>query len=114
MIIAFAVILPIKQLRTLNAAAILCFINLCAILAAIAIVIAQLVMDGRADTVVTEVVAENLGFKTVMKALSSIFFAYGGQFMFYELMAEMKDYTQFPKAFFYCRSIPSGSVFACG
>jgi len=99
MAIAFAVILPLTQLRTLNAAAILCFINLLAILAAIAIVIAELAMEGRAETVQTQVVADNLDFETVMKALSSIFFAYGGQFMFYELMAEMKDYTQFLKSF---------------
>jgi len=99
MLIAFAVILPITQLRTLNSAATICFVNLAAILIVIAIVIAQLAKDGRVDNVVTEVVADGLDFATVMKALSSIFFAYGGQFMFYELMAEMKDFTDFPKTF---------------
>jgi len=99
MLIAFAAILPLTQLRTLNSAAIICFVNLAAILIVIAIVIAQLVTDGREENVVTEVVAENLSFSTVMKALSSIFFAYGGQFMFFELMAEMKDFTEFPKSF---------------
>jgi len=99
MVCVFIVLGPLSQLRTLNAATTLCYLNMTALLAAIFIVIAQLVMNGRGPEVQTHVIAEDLTFNSVMQSMSSIYFAYGGSYIYYELMAEMKDFTDFPKAF---------------
>jgi amino acid permease len=98
-LIGAGVLLPIVQLRTLNSTAILCLLNMISICCAIALVIAGLVIQGRGEDVETNLVAENMTFMSFMQALSAIFFTFGGQFMFYELMAEMKDYQEFPKTF---------------
>jgi len=98
-LIGAAALLPIVQLRTLNSTTILCGINMVTILVAIALVIAGLALDGRAEDVQSPVIAENLDFMGFFQGLSAIFFTFGGQFMFYELMAEMKVYTDFPKTF---------------
>ena len=70
------------------------------IIIAVALVIAGLVIKGRESDVETYAIAQDLDFMTFMQALSNIFFTFGGQFMFYELMAEMKDFTEFPKTFY--------------
>mmetsp|Transcript_14198 Transcript_14198/g.35751 ORF Transcript_14198/g.35751 Transcript_14198/m.35751 type:complete len:514 (-) Transcript_14198:39-1580(-) len=97
--ISLLVIFPVMQLRTLNSTTALCVMNMVSICAAVALVIAGLVIDGRDPGVETFLVAEDLDFLTFMQALSAIFFTFGGQFMFYELMAEMTDFTEFPKSF---------------
>mmetsp|Transcript_14205 Transcript_14205/g.35777 ORF Transcript_14205/g.35777 Transcript_14205/m.35777 type:complete len:518 (-) Transcript_14205:57-1610(-) len=97
--ISLLVIFPVMQLRTLNSTTALCVMNMVSICAAVALVIAGLVIDGRDPGVETFLVAEDLDFLTFMQALSAIFFTFGGQFMFYELMAEMTDFTEFPWTF---------------
>jgi len=98
-LIGAAALLPIIQLRTLNSTTVLCVINMISIMVAIALVIAGLVTQGRGPEVESPLVAEDLTFLGFMQSLSAIFFAFGGQFMFYELMSEMKDFTDFPKTF---------------
>ena len=44
-------------------------------------------------------IAENITFMQLMQSMSAIYFTFSGQFMFYELMSEMKDFTDFPKTF---------------
>ena len=97
-LIGAAALLPIIQLRTLNSTTVLCVINMISIMVAIALVIAGLVTQGRGPEVKSPIVAEDLTFLGFMQSLSAIFFAFGGQFMFYELMSEMKEFTDFPKS----------------
>ena len=97
-LIGAAFLVPIVQLRYLNATAFLCLVNMISIVVVIALVIAGLVIEGRGPEVETPVIAEGLNFLSFMSALSAIFFTFGGQFMFYELMSEMKDFTDFPKS----------------
>ncbi len=97
--ISLVAIVPVMQLRTLNATTALCVMNMVSICAVMALVIAGLVIEGRDPGVETFLVAQDLDFLTFMQALSAIFFSFSGQFMFYELMSEMSDYTDFPKAF---------------
>ena len=100
LLIGSAILVPITQLRTLNATTLLCALNMASIIIAVALVIAGLVIKGRESDVETYAIAQDLDFMTFMQALSNIFFTFGGQFMFYELMAEMKDFTEFPKTFY--------------
>lgn len=98
-LIGAAVLVPIVQLRYLNATTFLCAMNMVSIIVVIALVIAGLATKGRAADVESPLIAEGLDFMQFMQSLSAIFFTFGGQFMFYELMSEMKDFTEFPKTF---------------
>ena len=98
-LIGAAVLVPIVQLRYLNATTFLCAVNMVSIIVVIALVIAGLATKGRAADVESPLFAEGLDFMQFMQSLSAIFFTFGGQFMFYELMSEMKDFTDFPKTF---------------
>jgi len=98
-LIGAAVLVPIVQLRYLNATTFLCAMNMVSIIVVIALVIAGLATKGRAADVETPLIAEGLDFMQFMQSLSAIFFTFGGQFMFYELMSEMKDFTEFTKTF---------------
>lgn len=99
LLVAAGLLLPVTQLRTLNSTAILCLLNMVSIVIAIALVIGALIKEGRDEDVQSPLFPEDLSFDVFMQALSAIFFTFGGQFMFYELMAEMKDFTEFPKTF---------------
>ena len=70
-----------------------------AIAGSVIIVIVALIVNGRDSSVETFLIAEDMTFSSVMQSLSAMYFTFSGQFMFYELMSEMKDFKDFMKVF---------------
>ena len=98
-LIGAALVFPFTQLRTLSSTAALCFLSMVTIVGSVAIVIVKLIVNGREPTVETFVIAEDITFTSFMQSLSAIYFTFSGQNIFYEFMAEMKDYRDFMKVF---------------
>jgi len=104
MAIAAVCILPLMQFsRTLHNASFLCWFNMASITISVMIAVVYMIIEGREAMIgdsYTELVASNLTIQSFFGAMSSFVFAYSGQFMYLELMSEMKNPSQFPKAFF--------------
>ena len=98
-LIGAALVFPFTQLRTLSSTTALCFLSMSAIAGSVIIVIVALIVNGRDSSVETFLIAEDMTFSSVMQSLSAMYFTFSGQFMFYELMSEMKDFKDFMKVF---------------
>jgi len=92
--------LPIAvSVRHLSDSVILCFINLFLIVAVLAIVMGKMYLEGRPTEVNTFAFAEDLSFWNVFGAASNIVFSYAGQWLYFELMADMQTPEDFPLVF---------------
>ena len=87
------------SLRYLHSTTALCVVSVLTISGSVGIVIVALVVNGRAADVESPIFAEGLDFMQFMQSQSAIYFTFSGQFMFFELMSEMKDFTEFTKTF---------------
>jgi amino acid permease len=96
-------VLPLCQLRSLNDTKWLCWLNMFTITATIATALGYLIWLGTDQTLLpggeTESVPASLTIWTFSTAFSKIAFAYAGQFLYLEIMAEMSEPQDFPKSF---------------
>jgi len=102
-LISMLMVLPFAQIRLLNGTRGLLWVNMMAILGAISVSLGYMIYLGTDETITpgkgTEIVPAALTFLTFSKAFSKIAFAYAGQFLYLEFMAEMKNPNDFPKTF---------------
>lgn len=103
MLIGCFCILPFNQIRLLNSTKILCWVNMATITMAVFLTLGYLIVEGIEQTLekgaVKELVNENLDIWIFSRAFSKIAFSYAGQFIYLEIMAEMKEKNHFPKTF---------------
>ena len=91
MAIAAAGILALMQVaRTLHHASFLCWFNMACITISVLIALIYMMVEGRDENVVTYAVNPDLTVQSFFGAMSRFVFAYSGQFMYLELMSEMK------------------------
>ena len=91
MAIAAAGILALMQVaRTLHHASFLCWFNMACITISVLIALIYMIAEGRDENVVTYAVNPDLTVQSFFGAMSRFVFAYSGQFMYLELMSEMK------------------------
>ena len=94
MVISAVIILVLMQFsRTLHNASLMCWFNMASITISVWIAIIYMLIQGTETTMgdaYTELVNSNLTVQTFFGAMASFVFAYSGQFMYLELMAEMK------------------------
>jgi hypothetical protein len=95
-------ILPFHQLRLLNEINWLCWLNMATITFAVLLSLGYLVTlpleEARAGGI-TEMIPDNLAVKNFARAFSKFAFAYAGQFLYLEIMSEMKEPDHFPRTF---------------
>lgn len=112
-LIGAATVLPFAQIRALHNVSGLALLSTACIVAAVLIVIVELVLgNGLAEPNSqyppgTQLVADT-DFLTAMTAVAGVLFAYGGQTIYMELIAEMIRPEDFPKAL-----LLSGPVLVC-
>jgi hypothetical protein len=100
MLIAAGGILILMQFaRTLHAASFMCWFNMACITISVGIALITMMVEGRDESVVTYAVNPDLTVQSFFGAMTRFVFAYSGQFMYLELMAEMKRPQDFPKTF---------------
>jgi amino acid permease len=100
MLIAAGGIMILMQFsRTLHAASYMCWFNMACITISVMIALIYMMVEGRDESVVTYAVNPNLTVQSFFGAMTRFVFAYSGQFMYLELMAEMKRPQDFPKTF---------------
>jgi len=96
-------LLPFCQLRSLNETKWLCWLNMFTITATIATALGYLISQGTDVTLLPdgepEGIPHALTYLSFATAFSKIAFAYAGQFLYLEIMAEMSQPKDFPKAF---------------
>jgi len=96
-------VLPLCQLRYLNDIKWLCWVNMATITLVIITTLGYMIGLGTEETLLpgqeTEVAPSDLDYLSFFTALSKIAFAYAGQFLYLEIMAEMKNPQEFPRAF---------------
>ena len=91
MAIAAAGIFVLMQVsRTLHHASFLCWFNMASITISVLIALIYMMVEGRDENVVTYAVNPDLTVQSFFGAMSRFVFAYSGQFMYLELMSEMK------------------------
>ena len=100
---ACIVLAPFCQVRTLNSTKLLLYINAASIVIAIALCLGYLISEGQEATLAqtggtTEAVAQGLTWDGVSRAIGKFAFAYTGVLMYPEIIAEMAQPTEFPKA----------------
>eukprot|EP00121_Abeoforma_whisleri_P006144 Awhi_evm2s5579 len=99
-LIGTACIVPVLQFsRNLNDAKFLTLANMGFITISVIIAVVVMIKDGRDENAVTEVVAKDMDVFSFFGGLSSMVFAYSGQSMYLEMIAEMKRPQDFPKTF---------------
>lgn len=89
----------VVSIRRLRESVLLCFVNLLLILAVVFIAIATLSANGRHPCVRTYAFARDLTTSTVFEGATNLVYAYAGQWMYFEIMAEMHTPEDFTKAF---------------
>jgi len=77
----------------------LCFLNLFLIFAVLGIVLGQLWSTGPLDGVETFLFADDLSFSSMFGALTNVVYAFTGQWIYFEMMAEMSAPEDFPHVF---------------
>jgi len=87
------------SVRHLSESIMLCFANLFLIFAVLGIVFYKLISDGRPADTETFMVAPDLTFLTFFRATTNIVYSYTGHWLYFELMAEMREPADFPKVF---------------
>ncbi|CAE8615902.1 unnamed protein product [Polarella glacialis] len=87
------------SVRTLADSTALCLANLFLILAVLGIVMSNMMAEGRPADVNTYLFAPDLTLVTALGAMGNVVYAYCGHWLYFELMAEMKEPEQFPKVF---------------
>lgn len=85
--------------RRLSDSVRLCFLNLFVLLGGLAIVVMKFIQDGPQRDARTFLFAEDLTFMTAFGAMTNILYSYTGHWMYFELMAEMRDPEDFPRVF---------------
>lgn len=88
-------------MRSLSDTVLLCFGNFFLILIVLGLVMANLFVEGRPATVETALFAEDLTLMTFLGSATNIAYAYTGHWLYFELMAEMKQPEDFPKVFIF-------------
>ena len=73
--------------------------NLFLILGVIATVEYDLVEQGRVEGVATEALPSQLTFVSFFGAVTNILYAYGGHWLFFEMISTLKDSSSFPRVF---------------
>lgn len=89
----------IVSVRQLSDSLWLCFVNFFLILAVLGLVMAKMYEEGRADTVETSLFAEGLTAISLLGAATNIVYSYAGHWLYFELMAEMKQPEHFTRVF---------------
>ena len=113
-IAAFGMIIPLHQLRTLSSLSGVVLINVVTITMALLITLGYLWSQGSApmndeaaskmmwQTVgTTTAIDPSISFNAFFRASATMLFAYSGQFLYVEMMAEMVEPEKFPRAFLY-------------
>lgn len=98
--VLLGVLFLFAQLRTLHALHLPALASIVAVMVVLAVILLEFGLDGRAPAVVTRVwpPTQNVTFLGTYNHMSSFIFAYQGQSMFFEIMREMKDSTQFTRS----------------
>jgi len=102
-LLAAVVVFPLCQIRTLNATWMLLWLNSITIVLALGLAFGSFISEGQAASLArtggkTEIVASDLSWESFMSGSSKFAFAYVGVMMYPEIMAEMTDPREFPKA----------------
>lgn len=77
-----------------------CLGNMLLLVAAIAVVVVELIETGRSNNTETFVWPDTLDFTIVFGAATNIVYAYAGHWMYFEIMEEMSEPLDFPKIFY--------------
>jgi amino acid permease len=95
-----AVLMPFNQIQTLHGISTISAIGFVAIVVAVACCLgwAWFGDDARWDSESHELLPRGIGFFSAFAAMSGFTFAYAGQTIYLEILAEMKDARSFPKA----------------
>jgi len=99
---SMVMILPIIQFKSLSDTSNLCFFNLFLILGVIGISIFALLGEGAdaADHAPNKVaINTESSFADMLAVIGMVVYAYGGNWMYFEIMSEMKEPQDFPKAY---------------
>eukprot|EP00658_Telonema_sp_P-2_P067974 TRINITY_DN5690_c0_g1_i1.p1 TRINITY_DN5690_c0_g1~~TRINITY_DN5690_c0_g1_i1.p1 ORF type:complete len:507 (-),score=120.50 TRINITY_DN5690_c0_g1_i1:98-1618(-) len=98
--LACIIILPSSvTIRRLRNVATMCFFNLFLILAVLVVCLTKMAQTGRADHVETHLFEPTMTLLSFCQAMANILYAYAGHWMYFEIMAEMEEPTDFPKVF---------------
>lgn len=110
-IVAVGLVLPLHQFRSLASLGWIVWVNVATLTAALLSLLVYLGQTGPPpsphDSLVwhtaspPEAFSSELSFKTFWKAVSLFAFAYSGQFLYIEMMAEMREPAKFPAVFGY-------------
>lgn len=99
--ISCVLVLPVVLgVRTLSDSVALCFANLVAILVVLVLCFNVLVQDGPLPCASRFNFAEQLTPLTVLGAATNVVYSYAGQWIYFEMMVEMKKPEEFPKVFY--------------
>ena len=103
--LAAVVLLPFCQVRTLNATAVLLWVNSATIVLSVGLCLGYLISEGSEASLArsggsTHLVAEGLDWQKFTSGVSKMAFAYVGVLMYPEIILEMQRPRDFPKAFY--------------
>lgn len=104
-------IIPFHQLRLLNEINWLCWLNMATITAAVLLSLGYLIslpLEEARNGAIIEAIPHNLAVKNFARAFSKFAFAYAGQFLYLEIMSEMKEPNHFPRTFLFAGNYQVG------
>lgn len=92
-------LVPVVVVRQLGESVLLCFGNMCLLVALVAIALGSIVAQGRPACAAVPAFAPDLTLLGALGAATNVVYSYAGQWMYFELMGAMETPGHFPRAF---------------